>query len=134
MKYEEKEYYAFYPLCVIKYQGALPNINRLSIDKEMLLKEITYNADGRNPVYNHSQGVKINNLSSGAYIKWKALGGTLEGQIDTAPDFKLITEKNQKRNSAATEIATPAGVDTIYILPNDEYDGANCNNRVVAEV
>lgn len=134
MKYEEKEYYAFYPLCVIRYPGALPNINRLSIDKEMLLKEITYNADGRNPVYNHSQGVKINNLSSGAYIKWKVLGGTLEGQIDTVPDFKLIAEKNQKRNSAATEIITPAGVDTIYILPNDDYNGANCNNRVVAEV
>lgn len=134
MRYEEKEYYAFYPLCVIRYPGALPNINRLSIDKEMLLKEITYNADGRNPVYNHSQGVKINNLSSGAYIKWKALGGTLEGQIDTVPDFKLIAEKNQKRNSAVTEITTPAGVDTIYILPNDDYNGANCNNRVVAEV
>ena len=69
MRYEEKEYYAFYPLCVIRYPGALPNINRLSIDKGMLLKEITYNADGRNPIYNHSQGVKINNLPSGAYIK-----------------------------------------------------------------
>ena len=134
MRYEEKEYYAFYPLCVIRYPGALPNINRLSIDKGMLLKEITYNADGRNPVYNHSQGVKINNLPSRAYIKWKALGGTLEGQIDIVPDFKLIAEKNQKRNSAATEITTAADVDTIYILPNDDYNGANCNNRVVAEV
>ena len=36
----EKEYYAFYPLCVVRYPGALPNINRLSIDKGMLLKEI----------------------------------------------------------------------------------------------
>lgn len=134
MRYEEKEYYAFYPLCVIKYIGDLPASNRLSIDKKTLLKEIMYNADGRNPIYNHSQGVKINNLPTGAYIKWKALGGILEGQIDTNPDFRLITEPKQKRTSAVKEITTAAGIDTIYILPNDDYNGANCNNRVVAEV
>lgn len=129
-----KEYYAFYPLCIIKYIEDLPTYNRLSIDKKTLLKEIMYNADGRNPIYNHTQGVKINNLPTEAYIKWKALGGILEGQIDTDPDFRLITEPRQKRTSAVKEITTAAGIDTIYILPNDDYSGANCNNRVVAEV
>jgi hypothetical protein len=63
-------YYAFFSLPIIEYEPAelsahvLLPINRISIDKEYYLNEIIYNADGRNPVYNHNQGLKLYNIPS----------------------------------------------------------------------
>lgn len=131
--YDSKEYYAFYPLCVIEYTGSLPSINRISIDKKSLLKEILYNADGRNPIYSHSQGVKINNLPKGKRIRWRAYGGASD---NGAAMFSLLTIPDGKRpdNGGTRNILTAPDVNMIYILPNDEYNGASCNNRVEATV
>ena len=65
---DKTEYYGYYPLPIIHYVNktdisALAS-NRLAIDKDYYLKEITYNADGRNPIYNHNQGLKLINLPS----------------------------------------------------------------------
>lgn len=133
MTYDSKEYYAFYPLCIIEYTGSLPSINRISIDKKSLLKEILYNADGRNPIYSHSQGVKINNLPKGKRIRWRAYGGASDND---AAMFSLLTTPDGKRpdNGGTRNILTAPDVNMIYILPNDEYNGASCNNRVEATV
>lgn len=133
LKYGENNYYAFYPLCIINYIGSLPRVSRISIDKQFLLKEIMYNADGRNPVYNHFQGVKINNLPRGARVTWYARGGDVDNSSLT-PDIKLLEKPDDKKENAKTGIVTAANINTIYILPNDEYNGSSCNNRVEAVI
>ena len=51
-----------------------------------MLKEVVYNNDGRNPIYNHNQGVKINNLKEGDYVKWSILNDN--------SDFTLLASRN----------------------------------------
>lgn len=131
LKYGQNNYYAFYPLCIVNYLGTLPKTNRLTIDKQFLLKEVMYNADGRNPVYCHSQGVKINNLPKGATITWYARGGN---NNTTDAHFKLLEEENGKRINAASSITTGSNINYIYILPDDDFNGASCNNRIEAIV
>jgi hypothetical protein len=66
-----KDYYGYYPLPIIEYVSEKPPIyanRRIAIDKKTYLKEITYNADGRNPIYNHNQGLKLVNLPVGSTV------------------------------------------------------------------
>ena len=88
-------YYAYYPLPIIEYeQDKMPKLQsqRISIDKNFYLKEITYNADGRRPVYNHNQGLKLNNLPKDAIIIWQARGGTDSTKYGSGNNFKIALE------------------------------------------
>lgn len=134
--YQEKDYYAFYSFPVIYYNSAtIPIYNRIAINKSTLLKEIVYNADGRNPIYNHNQGVEIINVPKDAIVSWYAYGGK-NGDGSTA-DFKLLRERNGKKKNAVLSVV-PESVEEsqnfIYILPNDNYDGSHTNNRIVAVI
>lgn len=84
--HENKSYYAFYALPIIDYKNILPGQSRITIDKTYMLKEVVYNNDGRNPIYNHNQGVKINNLKEGDYVKWSILNDN--------SDFTLLASRN----------------------------------------
>lgn len=57
---ERHDYYAFYPVPIINYMSqTYEDSLNLQIDSDYTLRTITYNADGRNPLYNKNQGVKI---------------------------------------------------------------------------
>lgn len=130
--YEEKDYYAFYSFPVVEYNStSIPTYNKIAINKSTLLKEIVYNADGRNPIYNHNQGVELINIPEGCTISWYAYGGKNGDEITA--DFKLILNRNDKIENAETHFENQTN-NFIYILPNDEYNGSYTNNRVIAYI
>lgn len=129
------KYYAFYGIPVIKKYAD----NDIQIDKTSLLKSITYNADGRNPLYNKNQGVTL--IGSGIedlFIEWIAEGGEPSKIGQTYNEnplsacFKIIIEKNTSEGVQKT--ARTKGLNQIYILPNDVYDGEYGNNLVHCKV
>ena len=124
--FESQSYYAFYPVPVIDYK----NIDSYSVilDKTKTLKNILYNADGRNPLYNKNQGIFFT-LTTNApkYVTFTAEGGLDDD--DTSCAFKLIGEKNSS-DGQVTLSQQIEGEGSVYILPDDVYDGAYCNNRV----
>ena len=152
------EYYAFYPVPVIYYYANTTGVAKryqVNINANKTLKSITYNADGRNPLYNKNQGVSISfgnieiSEDNPKYIVWRAEGGQPEETyLDNPPNaaFTLTYSKNSK--DGLTEL-TPRTITVeddlengvegytytelltdIYILPNDVYDGAYSNNIV----
>lgn len=133
-----QEYYGYYPLPVIEYKSEKPAIyanRRITIDKKTYLKEITYNADGRNPIYNHNQGLKIINLPIGSTVIWKAKGGWTKEENN--PDFGLTFEKNDNIKDTNSILESNLENQTealIYIVPKDETTGSSTNNRIEAEI
>lgn len=132
---ESLDYYGFYPLPIIYYYV---DSYKVGINKSSLLKSITYNADGRNPLYNKNQGVSLA-LEDGKYIEWIAEGG-LPNKISSIvyndnprnAAFKLMSEKD----NAAKAANVLSGIDMkqIYILPDDVYDGAYSNNLIHCKI
>lgn len=137
----EQTYYAFFSLPIIEYEPAsleantLLPINRITIDKNYYLNEVIYNADGRNPIYNHNQGLKLINIPSNIdKIKWIAKGGLVEEE--NAPWISLLETKETKSSEKQTIITTIPENNTamIYVLPNDIFNGSATNNRIEAEL
>lgn len=129
------KYYAFYGIPVIKKYAD----NDIQIDKTSLLKSITYNADGRNPLYNKNQGVTL--IGSGIedlFIEWIAEGGEPSKTGQTYDEnplsacFKIIIEKNT--SDGVQKTVRTKGLSQVYILPNDVYDGEYGNNLVHCKV
>ena len=133
-----RDYYGYYPLPVIEYKSEKPAIyanRRIAIDRKTYLKEITYNADGRNPIYNHNQGLKIINLPIGSTVIWKAKGGWTKEENN--PDFGLTFEKNDVIENTDSILESNLENQTealIYIVPKDESTGSSTNNRIEAEI
>lgn len=138
--YEDNQYYAFYPMPVIEYN----NVNNLEVtlDKIKTIKSVTYNADGRNPLYNKNQGIELN-IKGGPqedyYIVWYAEGGepdVIAKQFSKNPHnaaFKLLLNQTDKKGY--TEIIPETnGYNSVYILPNDIYSGEYTNNIVHAAI
>lgn len=151
--YERNKYYAFYPIPIINYLEDFTGTSKkyeVSINSKLTLKSITYNADGRNPLYNKNQGIsiQINALSKAdqpKYIVWTAEGGAVEDKapyIDNPNNccFQLIREKNSADGKQILEPILDEESNTweeltnFYILPNDVYDGAYSNNLVHGRV
>lgn len=131
VKQSNQEYYSFFSLPIIEYEigntlvNQLLPMQRIAIDKETYLVDVTYNADGRNPIYNHNQGLKLINLPDNYTISWKACGG-LE---NNTPCFKIIDSEQNIINS--NEDTT---IDQVYILPDDVFSGSITNNHIEAIV
>ena len=141
IEYEKNNYYAFYPMPVIEYNNA-GNLH-VGLNKTTTIKSITYNSDGRNPLYNKNQFVELNiNGLQDCYIVWTAEGGeprvtnkagkVYEGHPHNAA-FTLLLDNKEKEGSS---IIVPAenNVNKIYILPNDVYTGEYTNNLVHAAI
>ena len=141
IEYEDNNYYAFYPMPVIEYNNA-GNLH-IGLDKTTTLKSITYNADGRNPLYNKNQFVELNiSGDKEYYIVWTAEGGeprvanratkVYESNPRNAA-FTLLLDNKEKEGSS---IIVPAenNVNKVYILPNDVYTGEYTNNLVHAAI
>lgn len=141
IEYENNNYYAFYPMPVIEYNNA-GNLH-IGLDKTTTLKSITYNADGRNPLYNKNQFVELNiNGDKEYYIVWTAEGGeprvanratkVYESNPRSAA-FTLLLDNKEKEGSS---IIVPAenNVNKVYILPDNIYTGEYTNNLVHAAI
>ncbi len=132
---ESYDYYGYYPMPVISYPSSKKY--EVHIDKTKTLKSITYNADGRNPLYNKNQGVLIN-FDDGIgyaskYFVWTAEGGEPSSSGSVYLDnpnnaaFTLLMEQN---SSEGNSTIVGSGLNQVFILPNDVYDGEYCNNVV----
>lgn len=154
IKWEDNDYYAFYPVPVVDYSQTVSGQNKryhVSIDSKKTLKSVTYNADGRNPLYNKNQGVFISlgditkDLST-KYIVWTAEGGEPQKVTSSTyadnpinPAFSLIYEKNSA-DGLRTLVPrdNPDGtwelLTELYILPSDVYSGAYSNNVVHGKI
>ena len=141
IEYENNNYYAFYPMPVIEYNNAR-NLH-IGLDKTTTLKSITYNADGRNPLYNKNQFVELNiSGDKEYYIVWTAEGGeprvanrttkVYESNPRNAA-FTLLLDNKEKEGSS---IIVPAenNVNKVYILPDNIYTGEYTNNLVHAAI
>lgn len=163
-------YYAFYSLPIIWYEKINTNeeeliedvtnllsINRISIDKHFYLNEVVYNADGRNPIYNHNQGLKLINIpDSIKKIIFTAKGGSADTEntaciklLNTKDDqdsnslSKIILKRNEEDNTSwdiyniienREKFISTTSESMIYVLPDDIYDGSKTNNRIEAEL
>lgn len=141
IEYENNNYYAFYPMPVIEYNNA-GNLH-IGLDKTTTLKSITYNADGRNPLYNKNQFVELNiSGDKEYYIVWTAEGGeprvanrttkVYESNPRNAA-FTLLLDNKEKEGSS---IIVPAenNVNKVCILPDNIYTGEYTNNLVHAAI
>ena len=136
--YTGETYYAYFSLPIIEYEPG-QNLNAklhkdtIAIDKATYLNEIVYNADGRNPVYNHNAGLKLINLPKGVTVTWTAKGGFNDNE--NAPSISLIKSKNDKtRQPTYTTSVINDGIAMTYVLPADDYTGRATNNRIEAVV
>ena len=132
--FENQTYYAFYPIPVIDYNAGTDY--EVIIDKTWTLKSITYNADGRNPLYNKNQGLffSLTNGADGKYVVFDAIGGANDSQSSSA--ISLSFEKNTKATEKTVQGShvNDAGLYYVYVTPDDVYDGAWCNNIVRAKI
>lgn len=135
-------YYAFITLPIIEYYvNPAAQESLISIDKQYYLNEIVYNNDGRNPIYNHNKGLKLNLPNNISIVEYRAKGGFTKQLINEeensyyypefSPCFSLLDTKDSQ---AKQLIITKSGLDKdiIYILPDDNYGGSITNNRVEA--
>ena len=126
---------------VIEYNNA-GNLH-IGLDKTTTLKSITYNADGRNPLYNKNQFIELNiSGDKEYYIVWTAEGGeprianratkVYESNPRNAA-FTLLLDNKEKEGSS---IIVPAenNVNKVYILPDNIYTGEYTNNLVHAAI
>lgn len=132
--FEGQTYYAFYPIPHIDYRSGTNY--EVIINKTWTLKSITYNADGRNPLYNKNQGLffSLSNGAANKYIVFDAIGGIEDNSNSAA--ISLSFEKNTKSTikSVRGNNVNEDGLYYVYITPDDVYDGAWCNNIVRARI
>ena len=107
-KYEDNSYYAHYGLPVIDYYNDKARDFEVRINNTTLLKSITYNADGRNPLYNKNQGVELHCYQNGEeittpWIVWSAEGGFDEHNLSNPKhaNFKLAKQQNSSSEKAS---------------------------------
>ena len=136
-------YYAYFSLPIIEYTNLTKSINRLlpsnriGIDRATYLNEIVYNADGRNPVYNHNAGLKLINIPlSVNRIVFTCCGGGMEDKTaQTKPCFSLLEERDNQDKKATEQIIMTQFENQeamVYVLPNDNYNGSMTNNHIKA--
>lgn len=143
--YDENKYYAFFPVPTVLY---VKDTYKVVIDKERTLKEVVYNADGRNPQYNKKQGLCFNvyDKSTGKeltdlWVLYYPTGGLSD---DTLPanaakntsDFSFVTSEDSTKASynAYRYYDASIGAYMGYVVPNDTYTGEFCNNNMYAVV
>ena len=149
-------YYSYYPIYTIYYNNS-DIIKNIYIDKIKTLKYITYNADGRNPLFNKNQGINIKidgNTSTNYFIEWTVHGGINDiantGSSSTS-NLKLYQHKEgiyyeegeRKQEIASLKILQETLIEQenkqvkeyeIYVSPIDVYSGEYCNNLVRARI
>lgn len=128
-------YNAFYPVPVIHYGQNCPIY--IKIQRDETLKQVLYNADGRNPLYNKKQGVLLKLYKNSSYstpidteyrVKWSVRGGK-DGASSTA-SLRLSATENSAyskgsvalttNNAIYAEVDTPVKDSSGNIIKNDD--------------
>lgn len=132
--WESQQHYAFYPIPVVTYPDINAITNRVRFDKQYLLKQVLYNADGRNPLFNKNQGIAfIIEGGGGASVTLRVSGGK-DDNSETAP-FKITPDReDNKGNDTVTIIPDETGKYMCYVIPDLIYTGEFSNNVVHGEV
>ena len=116
-------YYTTYNIPFIWYadNNSILDINNLiAIDRSDYLSSILYNMDGRNPIYNHNQGLRFINIPDNiTKILWEAKGGCFDFLLDEENTTKIFEQIDKIESQVE-----------ISILPNDIYDGGIVNNYI----
>ena len=135
LRYESQSYYAFYPLITIDYKSediySLPIIKTIHFNKQYLLKQVLYNADGRNPLFNKNQGVAftVGNGNDPNYsVTLTAMGG-VDDNSATAP-FTLTPNRDENKGEKTVTLTSENGYFFCYIDVEKIYSGEFTNNRV----
>lgn len=134
VSWESQRHYAFYPLPVVTYPDINSIVNRVRFDKQYLLKQVLYNADGRNPLFNKNQGIVFTiDGGGGTSVILSTLGGA-DDNSDTAP-FKLAVDRDDDKGSSIVTV-TPdgSGKYICYVIPDLICSGEFSNNVVHGEV
>ncbi len=154
---KDNSYYSYYPIYTIYYNS--DTIKNIYIDKTKTLKYITYNANGRNPLFNKNQGISIKidgEANTNYYIEWTVHGGINDiidgkGSSSTTSSLKLYQYKEgiyyedgeRKQESPSLIITQETSEEQknkqikeyeIYVSPVDIYSGEYCNNLVRARI
>jgi hypothetical protein len=150
--YESNRYYAFYPVPVVKYSDTS---YRVVIDRQRTLKDVLYNSDGRNPLYNTNQGVFFKLYKNGSEVTdktvtWETFGGSMDVSKNTTGDLNVVRypgtspEGNQDTLSLGYNCNASDSVPEkyraeneyyfVYVVPNESYSGEWCNNMVHASI
>ncbi len=161
--YNNNSYYSYYPIYIIDYKESESEsklIKNIYIDKTKTLKYITYNSDGRNPLFNKNQGICIRidgNKDTNYCIEWTVHGGMNDvvegkGASSSTSSLKLYQYKEgiyynengeKQQESPYSEFLQETPEDQkdkqikeyeIYISPADVYSGEYCNNLVRARI
>ena len=121
-------YYAYYPVPVIKYNS--DKISNIYIDKTKTLKYITYNSDGRNPLFDRNQGINIQikeNVKSNYYIEWTVHGGV----EDVNEEFKTSSNiQKYKGYSESSSLRLYSNKEGIFYDENSEKQKEDPQYRI----
>ena len=152
-----QDYYAFYPIPVILYRTGLYSVK---LDKTKTLKYVTYNSDGRNPLYNKNQGIFFTLVGtdgeplsddeiSKRTVQYEVQGGiddnaatasiklrrTKNGYFDVFdPDTGLATEQVKDQDPTTLIRENLKDFPQIYVIPDEIYSGAYSNNNVIVSI
>lgn len=89
-------YYAYYPICIKTAAEGKTTDYSVVIDKQKTLREVVYDASGRNPQYDKHLGVglKFEGLTRPRTIIWKAYGGIINnGLVENTSSLSLGKNK-----------------------------------------
>lgn len=140
-------YNAFYPVPFIEYFNN--KAYTVDIDRDSTLKQVLYNADGRNPMYNKKQGLSLSlGTTEKRTIVFDVIGGANEN-ADTC-SLRLSSTENgsfakgdvtvEKTNEVKTtdedgkETTTITNVVSVYAIPADIYSGEYSNHIIHATI
>ena len=110
-------YNAFYPVPYIKYH--LPktdsNYYTVDLDRDLTIKQVLYNADGRNPMYNKKQGLVLSLgcgkkpktvlfYVSGGKTETTSISKAGESKVYNTSSLRLSAEENGSFSTSETRI------------------------------
>lgn len=132
--FEGQTYYAFYPIPHIDYNSGTDYT--VIINKTWTLKSITYNADGRNPLYNKNQGLffSLSNNAANKYVVYDVMGGIEDSSASAAISISFEKDSAASLKTVQGMNVNEDGLYYVYVTPDDIYDGAWCNNTVRARI
>jgi hypothetical protein len=139
------DYYAFYPLNTIEYKYSQTYFKEaygvdVYLPKSENLASVTYNADGRNPLYDKNKGIslgfKSTRLSDTALLErtqsywyeWIAEGGEPDSVKQKVPTSNRVVEKDVKQEVPNKLI----GLKTTYYVGElpDDLDSVSWNGNI----
>ncbi len=130
-------YNAFYPVPIINH-GQKKTLY-VKILRDETLKQVLYNADGRNPMYNKKQGVCIEVTDeSGKPIDgkviWTVRGGKLKNDMTSTLRLSEVEEGNFNEGSLEVEQTSDSGTFRVYAIPADTYSGEYMNQVIEGRI